>query len=98
MGETRLWYSLFLRWPAAYLPPLGLPLDIVVHHVALRGVHHREHHQTRYPQQGADARAAKPVVRTTRDHLHVLIRDPGAVTLIAIYYLVRESKISTRGA
>ena len=34
-GRARLWYSLFLRWPGAYLPPLGLRWILSFAHCSL---------------------------------------------------------------
>ena len=75
MGETRLWYSFFLpvagvinyvRWRYKWILSFSTLLAFVFICVTLFK-----------PEQDLDARFAKPVVRSARDSLYVLLRHAG---------------------
>lgn len=61
-----------------YLSAVGIQMDFIVQHRSFGGFYYREHCQTRYSQQGADARPAKSVVRAACDYLHVFVRHFGS--------------------
>jgi ABC-type transport system involved in cytochrome c biogenesis permease subunit len=98
MGETRLWYSLFLplaglltyrrwgyRWILSFTTVLSAVFIIV--NITKPDIHNK---------------VLMPALQSPWFAPHVIIymfsyAILGAVTLIAIYYLVRESKISNKG-